>query len=68
MCLEKRKGGHFIGLKREAIPTSNRCGIANLAKGNMQLDHFCSITPLILCWDLLYSTYLLLEALVAVTC
>ena len=46
MCLEKREGGLFIGLKREANPTSNRCGIGNLTKSNNHLRVFrCQCFP-----------------------
>ena len=42
MIREEEGGTIFIGLKREAIPTSNRCGIANLAKGNSEyLRYYC---------------------------
>ena len=34
MCLEKRRRGPFIGYKREANPTSNRCGMGILTKSN----------------------------------
>ena len=39
MIREEEGGVIFIGLKREAIPTSNRCGISNLAKGNKDVKY-----------------------------
>ena len=34
MCLEKRRGGPFIGYNKEENPTSNRCGIHIFQKSN----------------------------------
>ena len=35
MCLEKRRGGPYIGTKKEENPTSNRCGIHICKKSNI---------------------------------
>ena len=40
MFREEGGGAIFIGLKREANPTSNRCGIANLTKSNKNKSIF----------------------------
>ena len=50
--------------KSSSFISSWLIGMSSL-RTDLQLDHSCSTIPLILCWDPLYSTYLLLEALVA---
>ena len=44
MYFEKRGVALFIGWKKEANPTSNRCGIAYLTKSNIDDSHSASLT------------------------